>query len=219
MKWALIGQHTGWTTRTVPPTGWCISGVASGRWPGISTRAGEVGERAGLGVRSRSGINRCRAVMYSLCKRRISCSAKVSFTLLCTSTHSAGKSAAALKTLKYLEDPRTIQPHSLDEASVAPVSLSEWCVASYHDAPFIQWRTMPRSYSGALPAMCKIRLIGPGLSGPRSWLILLYPSCGETSQCVCTYDTCTDWRVERQRTCLCTSRPSARGPRRKTTLL
>ena len=74
-------------------------------------------------------------------KRKTSCSAKVSFTLMCTSIHSAGKSAAALKTLTGLKGPRTIPPHPLDEASVAPVSLIEWCVASYHDAPFIRWHT------------------------------------------------------------------------------
>ena len=70
-------------------------------------------------------------------KHKTSCSAKVSFTLMCTSIHAAGKSAAALKDLK---GPRTIPPHPLDEASVAPVSLIEWCVASYYDAPFIRWR-------------------------------------------------------------------------------
>ena len=78
---------------------------------------------------------------YATSKRKTSCSAKVSFTLMCTSIHSAGKSAAALKTLNDLKGPRTIPPHPLDEASVAPVSLIEWCVASYHDAPFIRWRT------------------------------------------------------------------------------
>ena len=76
-------------------------------------------------------------------KRKTSCSAKVSFTLMCTSIHSAGKfadalnSPTALKTLKYLKGPRTIPPYPLDEASVVPVSLIDWCVASYHDAPFI----------------------------------------------------------------------------------
>ena len=74
-------------------------------------------------------------------KRKTSCSAKVSFMLMRTSIHSAGKSSAALKTLQDLKGPRTIPPHPLDEASVAPVSLIEWCVASYHDAPFIRWRT------------------------------------------------------------------------------
>ena len=62
-------------------------------------------------------------------KRKTSCSAKVSFMSMCTSIHSAGKSAADLKTLKDLKGPRTIPPHPLDEASVAPVGLIKWCVA------------------------------------------------------------------------------------------
>ena len=57
-------------------------------------------------------------------KRKTSCSAKVSSALTCTSIHSTGKSATALKTLKDLKDPRTIPLHPLDEVSVAPVSLS-----------------------------------------------------------------------------------------------
>ena len=153
-------------------------------------------------------------VVWVLCraasKRKTSYSANVSFTLMCTSIQTAAKSAAALKTLNDLKGPRTISPHPRDEASLAPVSLVEWYVASYHDAP---------SYGGALPAMCAIRPIGLGLSGPRSWLLLLYPPCGGTSRCVCTYGRCTNWQVERQRTCLCTSRSSARDLRRKSTHL
>ena len=34
---------------TAPPTGWCIPGVASGRWPGISAHAGEAGKQAEFG--------------------------------------------------------------------------------------------------------------------------------------------------------------------------
>ena len=78
---------------------------------------------------------------YATSKRNTSCSAKISSTSMCTSIHSAEKSAAALKSLKNLIGPLTIPPHPLHEASVAPVSLIEWCVASYHDAPFIRWRT------------------------------------------------------------------------------
>ena len=73
-------------------------------------------------------------------KRKTSCSARASFTLMCTCLHSAGKSAAALTTLTDLKDTRTIPPHPLDEASVALVNLLEWCVASYPDAPLIRWR-------------------------------------------------------------------------------
>ena len=48
-KWSLIGQHTGWTIRTAPPAGWCLSGVASGQWPGISSRVGGAGKTSGVG--------------------------------------------------------------------------------------------------------------------------------------------------------------------------
>ena len=40
-KGALICQHTDWIVMTAPPAGWYLSGVASGRWPGINARAGE----------------------------------------------------------------------------------------------------------------------------------------------------------------------------------
>ena len=44
--------------------------------------------------------------------------------------------------IKIIErSPDEILPHPLDEASVDLVSLSELCVVSYHDAPFIRWST------------------------------------------------------------------------------
>ena len=79
-----------------------------------------------------------RSRYYATIKRKTSCSANVSFTLMCTSIYSSGKFAAALKTIKNLKGPRSIPPHSRDEASVVPVSLREWCLASYHDTPFIR---------------------------------------------------------------------------------
>ena len=130
---------------------------------------------------------------------------QISFTLMCTSIHSAGKSAAALKTLKGLKGSRMVRPHPLDEASVVPVNLVEWCVASYHDAPFIRWCTSRHVWNSSRPR--------------PFWTVIMaaftLPPCGGTSQCVCTYGTCTNWQVERQRICLCTSRPSARGLRKK----
>ena len=131
-------------------------------------------------------------------------------TLMCTSFYLAGKSVTAWKTLKNLDGPRTILPHPLDEASVAPVSLIEWCVTSYHDAPFIRWRTSRHMQNLSDRPQPFWTAIG---------LRLLYPPCGRPWQCVCIYDTCTNWRVERQRTYLCTFRPSARDPRKNSTRL
>ena len=52
------------------------------------------------------------------------------------SSHVAGKSAAASKTESAPNDPLIRPLHAWDEASVAPVIVRTFRVASYHGAPF-----------------------------------------------------------------------------------
>ena len=69
-------------------------------------------------------------------------------------------------------------PHPLDEASVAPISLREWCVASYHDALFTRWRGsnhMQNSSNRPRVLYPNSRLTSPGSCSGHEVLELVRP--------------------------------------------
>ena len=113
---------------------------------------------------------------------------------LCTSIHSSGKFAAALKTIKNLKGPRSSPPHPRDGASEAPVSLREWCLASYHDAPFIRWCTSshvqnsshrPWAFWATIMATFTLPLMRRNFA-MFLYIWYVYRLMGGTGACLCT---------------------------------